>query len=128
VRPKTKKRAAIDRKAKPVRDALVERVGVCEYCGQPAYSNNPLVAHEVTGGGIRAKSQAQPCGQLVLHYWNCHPKIHTFSKAKQLAILKHRRQEDFDIEAYYLLIDRRFPDEEDIETELNQLISDEVHE
>lgn len=123
------KRLARNAEAQDFRAELVERVTLCEFCGEPARPDNPLVVHEVAmGNGHRHKAMDKPYAVLVLHWWRCHPAIHRMSRAQQLAILKHRRPDSYDIEAYYALIGRRFPDELDIEAAVNELISEEIHE
>lgn len=121
LRRNTPKRAARDRQAAKWRKTQIAAVGRCEVCllvAKPA----KLTIHEIARGQHRANSQDKPFATLVVHKGKCHADIHYgMTLAVQLALLKRARQNDFNLEAYWDLIARRFPYAEDIQTEFEKL-------
>jgi hypothetical protein len=111
MRRRSLKRAAMDRKASESRDGLREMVGRCEWCGR---HNFGLEVHEILRGGYRAKTQDQPCCQLVLCR-DCHDLMGGRDWAEQLAILMRSRPEDFNLLKFHDLASRRKPLYEEVE-------------
>lgn len=104
--------------ARPFREALVDRVGHCEYCGAyPGIQNgrmqqlNQLCVHELANGPLRQKALDQPYAVLVL-CWGCNGLATdkgTWSEAAQLKCLRDSRPEDYDLVAYNKLVNERAP-------------------
>lgn len=100
---KHRRRAA---EAKPWREQLKARVGKCEMCGCPW---DGLEVHEIANGRNRQKALDKPFAVLVLcNYCNVHEATDKakWPDAKQLALLKRSRPEDYDLAAYNLLFAR----------------------
>lgn len=101
--PKTRARQA---EAKPVRDALKERAGRCEFCLKPRLPHL-LACHEISRGTHRRKSLDKPYAILVvcLEPWGqppCHATLQNWSEARQLALL-YLVSTRYDLEAYLKL-------------------------
>lgn len=128
-RQSLKHRARAD-EAAPWRQALKERVGRCEVCMKPC-DPSKLTIHEIACGyGPRQKALDQSYAVLVCHWvdWtprvplNCHGIAQAEPKARQLARLYVCRSSDFDLEAYWKLTARRWPDWADVEREIDKLL------
>lgn len=94
------------------REALIFRVGCCEICSNDRIDE--LACHEIARGIHRQNALTSACAILVV-CWRCHKRVHEgMSVAEQLAYLLLKRDSCFDIEAYYKLTGRRWPDLADI--------------
>lgn len=100
VRYRTPSRAERDREAKPYRDEMLRRIPVCEVCqSQPSED-----VHEIMRGNAdRMKAQDKPYATLAVCRIPCHEELGDASEwpeARQLALLKQRRPDDYDLAAY----------------------------
>lgn len=105
----SKKRAKREREAKPFRTALIARVGRrCEHCG----SERRLGVHEIANAADRQRALDQAYAVLVL-CWACNSGPFNakgeWPESRQLALLKTRRPEDFDLKSYLELTNPRAP-------------------
>lgn len=108
------KRRRRETEAKPVRDELIAQVGRCEVCGirpgQTWLSN--LCVHEIANGKNRQKALDKRHAVLVTCIQcNCievEDKAR-YPEARQLAILRKSRPDDFDLVAYNALVNPRAP-------------------
>jgi hypothetical protein len=114
---KTQKRA---QECREFRKMLVERVGKCEICGhserRPRKDKplecSQLCVHEIACGALRQKALDQPYALLVLCWWcNGNEVIDKgkWSQARQLAVLKSSRPEDYDLVKFNFLVNPRAP-------------------
>ena len=120
MRRQSDKRRARMAEVRPIRQALIEKVGECELCGESP--KNPsrgrplelsqLCCHEIANGPHRNKALDKPYAILVL-CWYCNGHEVTDKKkwpeAKQLALLGLSRPEDFDLQAFCELINPNAP-------------------
>ena len=121
LRRKSKKRAALDRKADPWREAFVRTVGQCELCNRDL--SYELHCHEISAGtASKRKSLMEPSCILVLcnvtHRHNkpsCHREVQLWPRSKQLALLYLRRPGDFDLAKFHEIVAMRDPDMADID-------------
>lgn len=112
VKPRTTKRATLDDAARPWREAQVRIVGACERCG----SCVGLCVHEIARGiADRKKAQDKGYATLVLCDPGCHQIVGEWTRAAQLALLYLRRPGEYDLEAYYRIVARRWPSQEDVD-------------
>lgn len=106
-------------KAKPVREAMIAKAGRCMICGaRPGARNgrmpelNRLCVHEIANGPLRQKALDKPFACLVL-CWHCNGTAvenkAEWPVARQLALLKERSPEDYDLMAFNLLVNERAP-------------------
>lgn len=111
----TQKRRNRNDAVRETRRNLVREVGRCEICGHDPARVKPgnvawaLHVHEIARGPNREKALDQRYAVLVL-CWRCHvERVHgdeDWPEARQLAVLKRRRPEDYDLAAYNTLIGR----------------------
>lgn len=100
----------------------------CDLCGTTRRKRS---VHEIGRGVDRQKSLDKPYATLVLcetsgTTMGCHQVIHSeWCRESELALLKLRRPDDFDLEAFYQLTSRRFPDLDSVLAAL-AIISSEV--
>lgn len=108
----SKKRAKRNREVKDFRQAFALEIGCCELCGTPS---DLLDLHEISGGWARAASLDKRYAILVLDR-TCHDTIELETKlwtvARQAALLKLRRPNDFDLPALNRLLTRQVCEEE----------------
>ena len=88
---------------------LLAEIFQCELCGHDPTRPRPgqvgwaLHAHHIMRGPLRQKSTGKRFATLVLCFW-CHTeRIHGneyWPEARQLAVLKRSRPEDFDLDGY----------------------------
>lgn len=106
------KRQKLNAAVKPFRDGLLERVAVCEWC---INTDSGLIVHEISRGQYRAMSLDKPFACLVL-CGDCHRDMHDLPASHAvcigLALLRYSRPTDFNLERFYQLTARRWPDEE----------------
>ena len=76
--------------------------------------------HEIARGPNRLRFLMEPCGQLATCR-ACHEVLDGMSMAKQLAWLRFRRPEDFNLEWFWVLSNRNFPSYEDVFREFHLL-------
>jgi hypothetical protein len=121
--PNARRTAARERAAHPWRLQLCQEIGKCEACGRHKRLNE-IACHEIASGtGLRQKALTARFAILVL-CWECHPKVQIQSKAKQLARLYLNRQADYSLELYWQLTSRRYPEQEDVDAEIENLLGD----
>ncbi len=105
------KRAALLATVEPIRNALRERVAVCEWC---LNTDSGLCVHEIARGQHRSVALDKPFATLVLCD-DCHRDMHDLPAAHAvcigLALLRYSRPEDWSLERFYQLTARRWPDE-----------------
>lgn len=108
----SKKRRSLMSQVGPWREQFRERVGRCEKCLKscPAAS---LDVHELVPGYVRAKALDKPYAVLALHR-HCHTEIEALTIPHQMAYLIRARSKDFNLELYWKLLGRRWPDMEHI--------------
>jgi len=117
MRPYTKKRAARNRQAEPVRKALLREVPLCEACNR----NMSDEVHEIArGNALRQKAMDKRYACLVV-CWMCHhgplSSRAEWPESRQLAALRRSRPRDFDLAAFNALVGRgaNRVSEEDVE-------------
>ena len=115
----SKKRAASNKEANQWREDFKESVGRCEYCLLKA-AGSSLDCDEIARGCCRKIALTAPYAILVLHR-HCHHFVQNWSRAKRLAILMLARPEDYDLDAFWRLTRRNWPDQEDIDREYEYL-------
>jgi len=115
MKPFSDKRMKRLAEARPFREAIVDRVGHCEYCGKPDMNKVDqgvrLCVHEIANGPHRQKALDKPYAVLVL-CWGCNGLATdkgTWSEAAQLKCLRDSRPEDYDLVAYNKLVNERAP-------------------
>lgn len=96
--------------AKPVREALKESVGRCEFCLRPR-APHLLACHELARGPLRNAALDKPFAILVvcLEPWGkppCHQTLQAWPEVKQLALL-YLVSTRFDLKAYLELTSPR---------------------
>jgi len=106
----------------PWREDFKSEVGRCEFCLQKA-SADFLDADEVARGCCRKIALQARYAILILHR-HCHRHVQNWSRAKRLAILKLARPEDYDLEAFWKLTRRNWPDQEDVDREVESLLKE----
>ena len=106
-----KRRAVLSQVAKWRQDFRL-RVGRCEKCLRPAPPDR-LDVHELTPGCDRVRALNKSYAVLALHRF-CHTEIEALTIPPQMAYLIRARPTDFNLEAYWQLIGRRWPDLEHI--------------
>lgn len=129
----SKKRQKRQAEAKPIRDALIRKVGECEICGaSPSrpkhglpWNCSQLCCHEIANGPHRQAALDKPFAILVL-CWNCNGQKVTdkgkWPEARQLAVLARSRPEDFDLAAFCRLINPNAPDRVTLQEVLEHMI------
>jgi ribosomal protein S14 len=108
MRQVSKKRQALMRKAKPVRDALRAEVGRCEICGT---TKGRLDIHEICRGVHRQVALDKRFALLVVCR-ACHEELGSASQwpeARQLAVLARSRSLDFSLSDFLDLTNPRAP-------------------
>jgi hypothetical protein len=73
---------------------------------------NQLCVHEIANGSHRQKAQDKPYACLVV-CWGCNAALNDKARwpvARQLAVLKKRSPDDFDLPAFNYLVNPRAPD------------------
>lgn len=100
MRSVSKKRQALMRDVKPIRDALRDEVGCCDICG---CSRGTLDVHEIARGHLREPCLGERCALLVVCR-SCHSEklsqASEWPEAKQLALLARKRPLDFNLTRY----------------------------
>lgn len=97
MRSVSKKRQALMREVKPIRDALRAEVGCCEICGT---SRGTLDVHEIARGVHRERCLGERCALLIVCR-SCHSEklsqASEWSEQRQLAVLACSRPRDFNL-------------------------------
>ena len=116
------KTAKRKREADDWRNSLRQRVGRCECGCMLSTSPELLDVDEIARGtGHRLKALDQAYAVLVVRRLH-HDRIQTWSRAKRLALLYIHRPSDFDLEKFYTLTKRRFPDWDAVDAEIRSLL------
>lgn len=111
------KRQKLNRQVEKFRAAFRAELKVCEWC-----QKKKPVLHEIARGTAdRKKAMDKRYAILGLCDPGCHQGVGLWPRAKQLALLALRRPHDFDLEAYWQLIRRRTPDQEEVDRYLQEL-------
>jgi excisionase family DNA binding protein len=109
MRKVSKKRQALLRKVKPIRDGLRNEVGHCEVC----LKHSPVLdVHEIGRGNKREACLGERCALLVVCRW-CHDDLGSageWPEARQLALLANRRLFDWDLDFYLEITSPRAPE------------------
>lgn len=96
----SKKRQALMREVKPIRDELRAEVGCCEICEKP---RRTLDVHEIARGHLRESCLGERCALLVVCR-SCHSEelsdASEWPETRQLALLAKKRPKDFDLTRY----------------------------
>ncbi len=107
MRSVSKKRQALMREVKPIRDALRAEVGCCEICG---CSRGTLDVHEIARGVHRERCLGERCALLVVCR-SCHSEklsqASEYPEARQLACLAKSRPSQFSLIDYLTLTSPR---------------------
>ena len=103
------KRQKLLRKVGPIRDAFRVELAICERC----LRRSPIL-HEIARGCTRSQSLTARFAILGLCDPGCHQIVGEWPRARQLALVRLRRPNDFDLEAYWELIRRRSPDLDEV--------------
>lgn len=124
MRSVSKKRQALMREVKPIRDALRAEVGCCEICGT---SRGTLDVHEIGRGTSREACLGERCAILVVCR-SCHSEKLSqpaeWTEARQLALLAKRRPKDFSLTAYLAITSPKAPRRITIEEVLAEMDED----
>lgn len=106
VSPKRRKLLAT---ATPLREQLIEQVGICEFCLRDC---GHLDVHEISRGSLRGQSLDKRFACVVLGR-PCHDALHRLAgddaAAIGLLLIERSRPTDSNIEAFYQLLNRRWP-------------------
>lgn len=109
MRPVSKKRQALMREVKPIRDALRSEVAQCEICGT---QRGVLDVHEIGRGPCRAICLGERCALLIVCR-SCHSEKLSqpaeWTEARQLALLAKRRPRDFNLTRFLEITSPRAP-------------------
>ena len=103
---------------RPFRKALIQRVGHCEVCGHDPNRVRPgmiaweMCCHEILNGPLRQKCLDKAHSLLVV-CWVCNSERLTnkveYPEARQLAILRASRPDDFDLAKHNALANPNAP-------------------
>jgi hypothetical protein len=115
----SKKRAQLNKVAKEWRCQFQLELGVCEWCRK----RRPIIHEIARGTANRRKAFITRFATLGLCDPGCHQEVGSWHPAKQLALLKLRRPEDYSLTAYHQLISRHWPYEEEVQAFYDQLKS-----
>ncbi len=115
------RRAAREAAVRDWRYQFCARVGRCECCLKPASVENLCCDEIARGSGHRQKALDQPFALLVVRV-DHHDRIQNWSRAKRLALLYIARPSDFDLEKWYALTGRRWPDWEEVSACVNEIL------
>jgi hypothetical protein len=116
----SKKRLGMMKVASEWRESLKSQVSRCEFCLKPA-SASWLDCDEIARGSSRALALTAEYAILVVHR-HCHDHIQNWPRARRLALLYLARPSDYDLEAFWELTSRRWPEQEDVDREIEQLL------
>lgn len=108
----SKKRQQRWREVEEWRSRFKAEIGMCEVCRKhkaPEY----LDGHELCIGSLRQKALDQRWCVLVVCR-PCHTMLESLTIPQQLAYLLLSRPEDYDLDEYYRLCQRRWPDHESV--------------
>lgn len=122
MKPKSPRRQRLETATLDARLALIELTdGRCEWCQRPGCHE-----HHIANGQNRGLS----LGKLFSVVWlceSCHRDLHELPKRHAvciaLALLRNSRPCDYNLEAFYKLIARRFPSEADVERWWERMLS-----
>ncbi len=104
------KRQKRNREVKQFRDDFRKEIKLCEHC-----QKRPVQAiHEIARGSHRQKALDKRYAILRLCDPGCHQEVGGWPICKQLALLALRRPNDYDLDAYWQLTSRRFPEFKDV--------------
>lgn len=102
------------------REELREELGRCEYCRR----GKPQLHEIVQGHGRRIKALGNR-SLIVGLCSKCHAKVHTMGLAGKilcLALLRLRRPEDYNLQTFWEVNGRRWPDNEEVMEAYDKLI------
>lgn len=108
----SKKRAALIKAVAKWRKDFRIQIGRCELCLKPAHWGH-LDCDEIARGSFRGMALTARFAILSVHR-HCHSFIQNWSRPKRLALLYLSRPEDYDLEKFWELTRRRFPEHEDV--------------
>ncbi len=115
LRPYSTRRIARNIEANPWRTLLRMR-GQCEWC---LSDRNGLQVHEIARGQHRPEALDKPFATILLCA-ACHRDLHELPAPHAvcigLALLRYNRPDDYHLEHYYRLTNRRWPSEELVES------------
>ncbi len=120
LRPQSKKTASIERRAATQRKVWRHKAGRCMVCNHSPHDPNPeylpmmakLVAHEISNGGLRLGSLDKPyCILIACRGCNAIKLVNKrlWPEVRQLALLKLKAPERYDLEAYLQHTNPRAP-------------------
>lgn len=112
IRRVSERRRKLEAEAGPWREQFKATVGRCEYCFKPK-APEYLDCDEIARGATRSISLTAEYAILVVCR-PCHRMVQPWSRAKRLALLYIARPSSFDLEKWYELTQRRWPDWEEI--------------
>jgi len=121
LRPLSPRRAAREAEARDWRHAFKIRIGRCEHCLKskaPEY----LDCDEIARGCHRSKALTAAFAMLCV----CrlyHAIVQPWTRAKRLALLYLVRSTDYDLEAFWKLTSRRFPEQSEVDVEVEKLLN-----
>jgi hypothetical protein len=98
-------------------------VGRCECCLLPAPVMNLCCDEICRGNGLRQKALDKPFALLVVRV-DHHDRIQPWSRAKRLALLYLARSTDYDLDAFHELTCRRFPSQDEVDAEIENLLNE----
>lgn len=104
-RVSSKRRKRISEVA-PFRSAFKLEIGCCERCRK----RRNLEIHEISRGNADRKKSLDKRYAILCLCRDCHREMDHWSRAKQICLLYVRRPYDFDLNAFWILTCRRYPD------------------
>lgn len=103
------------------RRSMKERIGRCDHCCKPK-APEYLDLDEIARGCTRARALTEPCNLLCVCR-PCHGIVQPWTRAKRLALLYLVRSEAYDLDRFYEITKRRFPDQESVDAEIASLLA-----
>jgi hypothetical protein len=94
----------------------------CDYCETPNFA-----LHEIVRCNLRSYVAGLPAVILALCDPGCHQEVACWKPVRQLALLKYRRPERFDLDIYNRWSTAKVT-EEDVDAAMCELISEMAHE
>ncbi len=111
--------AALIKEIKPFREAMRKEIGRCELC-----RSGKVSLHEIAQGFGRRRLALDKRGLIVGLCEGCHRMVHSMGlkgKVLCLAVLLARRPADYNLQLFWEVNGRRWPDHEEVLAALETL-------
>lgn len=103
------------------RAEFLKMVGRCDVCGR----RQACDVDEIARGPDRQKALDKEFAVLAVCRL-CHGLCQDWSRARRLALLYLRRSDCYDLDAYHKIVARCFPGQEEVDAEIEKLLTDGV--